>query len=94
MDKVEEPPVSDGLLDIYKELEELYPERCFKVRVESVRTYAKVARKRSDYRCMAEDLRRICKYDGGKAMARKLASEFVAMYPRRSAMIDELRAFL
>ena len=27
-------------------------------------------------------------------MARKLAMEFVAMYPRRSTMIDELRPFL
>lgn len=94
MDMVEEPPVSDGLLDVYKELEKLYPERCFKVRVESVRADAARASKRSDYRWVARKLKKLSKYDGGTSTARKLASEFVTMYPRRSAMIDELCPFL
>lgn len=94
MDKIEEQPVSDELFDVYEELEELYPDRCFKVRVECVRAAAKIASKRSDYRWLARKLQKICKYTGGEEMARKLAMEFVAMYPRRSAMIDELRPFL
>ena len=94
MDKIEEQPVSDELFDVYEELEELYPDRCFKVRVECVRAAAKRASKRSDYRWLARKLKKICKYTGGEEMARKLAMEFVAMYPRRSAMIDELRPFL
>ena len=40
------------------------------------------------------DINKGIEYTGGEEMARKLAMEFVAMYPRRSAMIDELRPFL
>ena len=94
MDKIEEPPVSDELIDIYEELEKLYPERCFKVRVERVKSLAKICCKRSDYRWLASKLQEICKYDGGEETASKLAAEFVAMYPKRSAMIDELSPFL
>ena len=94
MDMIEKPPVSDGLFDIYKELDTLYPKRCLKVRVESVRNAADRASKRSDYRWLARKLKKISTYDGGTEIARGLAAEFVAMYPRRSAMIDELRPFL
>lgn len=93
MDMIEESP-SAGLFDIYKELEQLYPERCFKVRVACVRADAARASKRSSYRYIARDLKIISKYDGGMEVARQLAAEFVDMYPRRSAMIDELRPFL
>ncbi len=94
MDMIEEPPTSDGLFDIYKELEKLYPERCFKIRVECVRADATRASKRSDYRWLTKKLKKISKYDGGMEVARALAAEFVDMYPRRSAMIDELSPFL
>lgn len=94
MDMIEKPPVSDELFDIYKELDTLYPKRCLKVRVESVRNAAARASKRSDYRWLARKLKKISTYDGGMELARELVAEFVAMYPRRSAMIDELRLFL
>ncbi len=94
MDMIEEPPVSDGLFDVYPELEKLYPDRCFKVRVESVRADAARASKRSDYRWLARNLKTISKYNGGMEKARELAAEFANMYPRRSAMLDELRPFL
>ena len=94
MDMIEESPVSDGLFEIYEELEKLYPERCFKIRVESVIDDVHRARKRSDYRWIARKLKIISKYNGGMSIARELAAEFVSMYPRRSAMIDELRHFL
>ena len=93
MDRIEESP-SDGLFDIYKELEELYPERCFKVRVQCVRADAARATKRSQYKWLARNLKKLCKYEGGLEIARELAAEFVDMYPRRTAMIDELRPFL
>ncbi len=94
MDAIEEPPVSDVLIDEYKELDKLYPERCFKVRVESACDYVQIARKRSDYRWLARRLQKLCRYKGGAETARKLAAEFVSMYPATRAMIDELSAFL
>lgn len=94
MDMIEEPPVSDSLFEIYEELEELYPERCFKIRVESVRNDVDRASKRSDYRWIARKLKIISKYNGGLNVAKELAAEFASMYPRRSAMIDELSQFL
>ena len=93
MDMIEESP-STSLFDIYKELEKLYPERCFKVRVQCVRAEAARASKRSQYKWLARNLKKLCKYEGGLEIARELAAEFVDMYPRRSAMIDELRPFL
>jgi len=93
MDMIEKSP-STGLFDIYKELEELYPERCFSVRVACVKADAARASKRSSYRYIAHDLKIISKYEGGIEVAKQLAAEFAAMYPRRTAMLDELRPFL
>ena len=93
MDMIEEN-ASDALFDTYKELEKLYPDRCLKVREERVKADAARATKRSDYRWLARKLKTISKYNGGEEIARRLAAEFVNLYPRRSAMIDELRSFL
>ena len=93
MDRVEEAG-SDSLIDSYKELEKLYPKRVLDVRVKCVKTDAVRANKRSDYRWLARKLKKISKYDGGMEIARSLAAEFAATYPRRAAMLEELRAFL
>lgn len=93
MDKVEEAG-SDSLIDTYKELEKLYPKRVLAVRVKCVKADAVRANKRADYRWLASKLKKISKYDGGMEIARSLATEFAATYPRRVAMLEELRTFL
>lgn len=93
MDVVEQEQ-NDAMLDTYTELEGLYPERCMKIRVECVRADAARANKRAHYRWLARKLKRISRYAGGTEVARGLAAEFAAAYPRRSAMLDELWSFL
>lgn len=85
---------TDYLIDTYKELDELYPKRAFDLRVKCVTADVAKANKRADYKWIARNLKKISKYDGGMKVARTLAAEFVAAYPRRTAMLDELRPFL
>lgn len=93
MDKVEEV-VADSLFDTYKELEKLYPKRVLDVRIKCVKADAARANKRNDYKWIARKLKKISKYDGGMEVAKALATEFADAYPRRTAMLDELRPFL
>lgn len=77
-----------------KELSTRYPDRCLAVLVKAVEEEASRANKRSHYRSIAHDLKRISKYKDGMKTAIALAHEFAEEYPRRNAMLDELQEFL
>lgn len=94
MEKAEEMG-DDCLIETYEtELSARYPERCLKVLITGAKRSMQYAKKRSDYRYLAEKLRRISKYPNGREATETLAREFAEAYPRRRAMIDELKAFL
>ena len=94
MDMAEAEYGSHLVVEYEKKLAALYPERCLMVLIREAKSAVTRANKRSDYRYLARDLKRISKYPGGKEAAVKLAGEFAVEYPRRKAMLDELRSFL
>jgi tetratricopeptide (TPR) repeat protein len=94
MDMAEAEYGSHLVVEYEKRLVALYPERCLMVLIKEAKGAVTRANKRSDYRYLARDLKRISKYPGGKEAAVKLAGEFAFEYPRRKAMLDELRSFL
>lgn len=51
------------------------------------------ASKRRDYRYAAGILAKIAAHPGGREIAAGLASKYRDQYPRRIAMIDELKMF-
>lgn len=67
------------------------PERCFAVLVKAADDSAERGKKRSDYRYIAKYLKWMMRYPGGRERAETLAETYRKQYPRRSAMLDELR---
>ena len=86
-------PDNAGLIDSYKQLKKLYPERCLQVLINDANNVVKRSKNRRDYRWVANTLKKIQKYDGGVEVAHELAQKYVAEYPRRTALIDELKRF-
>ena len=86
-------PDNSVIIDIYKQLEKLYPERCLNVFINDANNFVRISKNRKDYRWVAGILRKIQKYDGGIPIAHELAQKYIAEYPRRTALIDELRNF-
>ena len=80
-----------GNLAYEVELSRLYPERCLAVLVSAADSSAKNGKNRRDYRYIAKYLKWMRKYPGGTEKAAALAEKYRQQYPRRSAMIDELR---
>lgn len=92
MDNAE--PDDEYVIDGYGEkLFELYPERCFKVLANAADNSVVISKNRRDYRYVARILRKIAAHRGGKELASQLAAKYRAQYPRRTAMLDELRDF-
>ena len=92
MDSAE--PDNDFLIDTYgKKLFMLYPQRCFKVLATVADRNAQTSKKRGDYRHIARTLEKIAAQPGGRELAAELAAKYRAQYPRRTAMLDELKRF-
>ena len=54
---------------------------------------ARASKNRRDYKYIAKTLKRIAAQPGGKEVAAELAAKYRTQYPRKSAMIDELKQF-
>ena len=92
MDNAE--PDDEYVIDGYGEkLFGLYPERCLKVLANAADNSAARSKNRRDYRYVAKTLRKIAAHRGGKELASQLAAKYREQYPRRTAMLDELRDF-
>lgn len=90
MDNAE--PDHDYVIDTYgKKLLRLYPQRCLKVLANAADRQAKNSKNRRDYKYIAKTLKKIAAQPGGKEIAAELADKYRAQYPRRSAMMDEVR---
>ena len=64
-----------------------------KVLANAADKHAEYSKKRSDYRYLAKTLKKIATHPGGKKLAAELAAKYRAWYPRRTAMLDELKDF-
>ena len=92
MDSAE--PDNEFLIDTYgKKLFVLYPQRCFNVLANVADRYVQVSKNRRDYRHIARTLEKIAVQPGGRELAAELAAKYRAQYPRRTAMLDELKRF-
>ena len=92
MDNAE--PDNEYIIDTYgKKLYKLYPDRCLRVLANSADRQAKSSKNRRDYKYIAKTLKKIASRPGGKELASELAAKYRTMYPRRTAMIDELKSF-
>ena len=74
-----------------RKLFKLYPERCLKVLANAADRQARLSQNRRDYKRIAQILKKIAAHSGGKQLAVELAAKYRAQYPRRTAMIDELK---
>lgn len=86
-------PAETGIIEGYKELKKLYPERCLKVLINGTEVIVKNSKSRRDYKGAAALMRKMLKYEGGEMIAHELAHKYIAEYPRRTAMIDEFSIF-
>lgn len=92
MDNAE--PDNEYVIDAYgKKLFSMYPDRCLKVLANAADRQARTSKNRRDYKYIARTLKKIATRPGGRELAAELAAKFRAQYPRRSAMIDELKRF-
>lgn len=92
MDNAE--PDKEYVIDTYgKKLFKLYPDRCLRVLVCAADRQAQSSKNRRDYKYIATILKKIASHPGGKELASELASKYKSQYPRRTAMIDELKVF-
>jgi hypothetical protein len=92
MDNAE--PDNEYVIDAYgKKLFGMYPDRCLKVLANAADRQARTSKNRRDYKYIARTLKKIATRPGGRELAAELAAKFRAQYPRRSAMIDELKRF-
>ena len=90
MDNAE--PDNVYVIDEYgRKLFKLYPERCLKVLANAADRQARLSQNRRDYKRIAQILKKIAAHSGGKQLAVELAAKYRAQYPRRTAMIDELK---
>lgn len=79
-------------LELYEpELIHRYPDRCLVVLVEAANYSVEQAKNRRDYRYIAKYLKWMMRYPGGREKAAELAENYRKRYPRRRAMIDELK---
>lgn len=92
MDNAE--PDNEYTIDTYgKELFELFPERCLRVLENAANQRVQSSKNRRDYKYIARTLKKIAAHPGGKELAAELAEKYRSMYPRRTAMLDELKKF-
>lgn len=92
MDNAE--PDKEYLIDAYGEkLFDLYPDRCLKVLANAADSQARISKNRRDYKYIARTLKKIAAHPEGRVLAAELAAKYRAQYPRRTAMIDELKRF-
>lgn len=92
MDNAE--PDNEYVIDTYgKKLFKLYPDRCLRVLASAADRQAQSSKNRRDYKYIAKTLKKISSHPGGKELATELAVKYRAEYPRRTAMIDELKIF-
>lgn len=93
MDVVEAYEGTDYLKEYEKKLKKLYSERCLMVLRCKADRVAHDGNKRADYRRLAGLLNWIQKYPGGDELSEQLAEKYRENYPRRSAMLEEIRRF-
>lgn len=92
MDNAE--PDNEYVIDVYGEkLFDLYPDRCLKVLANAADSQARISKNRRDYKRIARTLKKIAIHPEGRVLAAELAAKYRAQYPRRTAMIDELKRF-
>lgn len=92
MDNAE--PDHEQIIDAYgKKLFKLYPQRCLKVLANAADRYAQCSKNRRDYKYIAGILKKISVHPGGRELAAELAARYRLQYPRRYAMLDELKKF-
>ncbi len=73
-----------------KELMPYYPAEVLKKYKDEFLKMTASASSRDTYKEIVRDLRRLSKYEGGKALARELVTEWREKYPNRRAMMEEL----
>ena len=54
---------------------------------------ARISKNRRDYKYIARTLKKISAHPKGRELAAELAAKYRTQYPRRSAMMDELKRF-
>ncbi len=92
MDNAE--PDNEYIIDAYgNKLFGLYPDRCLKVLANAADRQAHTAKNRRDYKYIVRTLKKIAAQPGGRELAGELADKYRLQYPRRTAMIDELKRF-
>lgn len=74
-----------------KTLREHFPDEIREFYVAYVRRASEQTSDRSEYRKLAEYLRKISRLPGGEDLAKQIAAEWKVLYKRRPAMMDELR---
>lgn len=67
-----------------------YPDRCLAMLVSHVESSVLRATQRKQYRDLADCLKWMHRYPGGKETARRLAENYREAYPRKRALLDEL----
>lgn len=72
-------------------LKKLFPEQCRNVYITYVRRAMAVASNRKAYWSVVQTLKKLRKYPEGKESAQRTADSWKQDYPRRTAMLDELR---
>ena len=88
-----EPDQEYVIEEFEQELFKLYPVRCFRVLSKAADREACISSNRREYRRVTRILRKIAAHPGGKEIAADLAAKYRQQYPRRPAMIDELKRF-
>jgi hypothetical protein len=88
-----EPDQEYVIEEFEQELFKLYPVRCFRVLSNAADREARNSSNRREYRRVARILRKIAAHPGGQEIAANLADKYRQQYPRRPAMIDELKRF-
>ena len=79
-------------LEIYeKSLQPRFPERFNGLYEKLLRIEAQNCSKRKDYWELMQELKHLESYPGGRPLAARLAMEWRYLYPRRRAMMDELK---
>lgn len=92
MDNAE--PDHESVIHLYEEkLFELYPERCLTVLANAADRYAAAANNRRDYKHITRLLLAMSSRPEGKKRAAELAAKYRSLYPRRRALLDEIKRF-
>ena len=87
-------PDNEYVIDTYgKKLFSMYPDRCLKVLANAADRQARTSKNRRDYKYIARTLKKMVAHPGDREIVAELAVKYRTQYPRRSAMIDELKRF-